>query len=571
MSEELWVEYKTAKETFKSKVSIEGCVDVDDFIKKIRKEPQLGIPKDFKVTLCTPSGMAIEINESSSSLLPGNSFTNPHHVQVSAPLPVSVKPAPDMELTKFWDSLHGMEPENGFLKFYDGLDLLPETMKELYIRKAYEDLFRIICNNLDSENESKKQFHRMAITGTPGTGKSMFLFYILWRLANMKTTKTVILRRQMNHERIYVFQNDGCWIASYGTDIQMFLNDPTTWYLTDDLEPPPDVVEAITILVSSPAKKSYSKFLRYSYAPPLHYLPIWSIEELKLAAKSYLKSPEEVEKRLNLIGGIPRNVLEKNEDLEGLIKEAIGEMSLDRLILIGRGEETPEDQIGHRIVHFDVEPPCYTRRSMIMASEYVKNKVLEKYIGSREEELKHFLATCKRMTFMTSVCGNLFEAYAHKKLSTGGEFLVRSLDEDREWKMKLSPTKLKIFSFLSECKESDTYYRPLNDNYAGIDSLILDVGYFQVTMSLDHGITTESIKKIKRVLKMGKFYFVVPSTSYREFKKQRCIGGATNKEKEVVEQYALSISLEPNFALWLSGIDSERNPKVLTQAREMIE
>jgi hypothetical protein len=424
MPKNLWVEYRTAEKTSKSKVSMEGCVDVDDFIKKIKQESQLGIPKDSEVTLCTSFGATIDVKESPCSLLPGNTPENPLHVQVSAPLPVSVKLAPDTDLTKLWDSLHGMKPENGFLKFYDELDLLPETMKELYIRKAYEDLFQIICNNLNSENETKKRIHRMAITGTPGTGKSMFLFYILWRLANMEAPKTVILRRQMNHESIYVFQNDGCWIASSNADIRMFLNDPTTWYLTDDLQPPPNVVKAITILVSSPMKKYYSKFLEYSSVPLLHYLPTWSLEELKRVADVYSIPLEEVENRFNLIGGIPRYVLEKNVDLEEHIKKAIRKMSLHRLIPIALGEGALDDQIGHQIVHFKVEPPCYTQFSMIMASEYVKNKVLEKYIGSRKEELKHFFAMCKRMTFMTSVCGNLFEAYAHGKLSVGKELLM---------------------------------------------------------------------------------------------------------------------------------------------------
>ena len=53
----------------------------------------------------------------------------------------------------------------------------------------------------------------MAITGTPGTGKSVFLFYILWRLANGETTKTVILHRNSDFGRIYVFQNDGSWMT----------------------------------------------------------------------------------------------------------------------------------------------------------------------------------------------------------------------------------------------------------------------------------------------------------------------------------------------------------------------
>jgi hypothetical protein len=59
--------------------------------------------------------------------------------------------------------------------------------------------------------------------------------------------------------------------------------------------------------------------------------------------------------------------------------------------------------------------------------------------------------------------------------------------------------------------------------------------------------------------------------SYREFKKQRYIGGTTSKGKEVVEQYVLSIPLEPSFALWLSGIDPGRNPLVSAQEGGMIE
>jgi hypothetical protein len=116
-----------------------------------------------------------------------------------------------------------------------------------------------------------------------------------------------------------------------------------------------------------------------------------------------------------------------------------------------------------------------------------------------------------------------------------------------------------------ECKESNAYYRPLNYNYGGNDSFILDVGYFQITISLDYGVTTQSIKEIKEVLKMDNFYFTAPITSYKRFEEQRCIRSTTSKGKEMIEQYVLSISLEPNFALWLSRVDPERNPKVLAQ------
>jgi hypothetical protein len=523
MSEKLWVEYKTEQKVYKHRISFEECDFVADFIEKLKSNTQFSVIKDFEVTLCTPFGEIIDVGESPLSLVPGNTPKNPLHVQVSASLPVSVKPAPDTELTKFWDSLHGMKPENGFLKFHNRLSLLPAKMKELYIRKAYKDLFQIIYNNLNSKNETKERLHRMAITGTPGTGKSMFLFYILWRLANRKTTETVILRRQVNHESIYVFQNNGCWIASYDTDIRMFLNDPTTWYLTDALRPPPNIVEAITILVSSPSEKYYSKFLDYLPVPPLHYLPIWSLKELKLAAKSYSISLEEVEERFGKIGGIARFVLEKNVDLEAKINEKINKLLSDTIMLmLPTSEGLKEKKISHRLVHFKVEPPCYTKYESVMASEYV----MKKYARAREERqeqlTKSVLAFFQNIPFVASCIGNMFERYAHQKLSEGGEFLVRSLDDESENLVSFPARMSYTFQTLSECTNPNLYY-VAKAAFPCIDSLVLKTGYFQMTVSMKHDIN-EKMKEIKSKMKMDNFYFVVPHTHYKEFKKQRILG-----------------------------------------------
>ena len=52
-------------------------------------------------------------------------------------------------------------------------------MKTLYIRKAYEDLFTIIWKNLEDKENDEGKITGMAITGTPGIGKSMFLILYL--------------------------------------------------------------------------------------------------------------------------------------------------------------------------------------------------------------------------------------------------------------------------------------------------------------------------------------------------------------------------------------------------------
>ena len=134
-------------------------------------------------------------------------------------------------------------------------------------------------------------------------------------------------------------------------------------------------------------------------------------------------------------------MLERDEDVNEVIKEAIEKLMLPRLIPIALGEGTSDGQISHQIIHSNVEPHYYTRHTMIMASEYVENTILRRDIGAREERLKSFIAACKGLTFMTSVCGPLFEPYANQKVSAGGggEFLMRSWDKEREWKLKCVP------------------------------------------------------------------------------------------------------------------------------------
>ena len=98
----------------------------------------------------------------------------------------------------------------------------------------------------------------------------------------MEAEGAVILHRRADLGLIYVFQKDGGRIALDSRDICSLLRDPDTWYLTDTLLPPPGPQKAITILVSSPSEEYYSEFLKCSHVAPLHYLPTWSLDELKL-------------------------------------------------------------------------------------------------------------------------------------------------------------------------------------------------------------------------------------------------------------------------------------------------
>ena len=117
MPQGLWVEHKTDIKTCIAWIPIKKYQFIGQIIRKVKKDTQLAIPKNAKITLYGPSGTAISPTELISVLIPGNSFTTPLRVQVSALPLATTKPASDAEPTSFWNSLHGMKLENGFLKF----------------------------------------------------------------------------------------------------------------------------------------------------------------------------------------------------------------------------------------------------------------------------------------------------------------------------------------------------------------------------------------------------------------------------------------------------------------------
>ena len=374
MSQNLWVEYEADEERYISRVSSEDCKDVDDFIKKIRNEPQLCIPKNIHITLYGPSGVAIEADKFISSLLTGNSSENPLRVQVSMPSPATTKAGFDAELTLFWNSLREISNKDGFLHFPIRPCFLPTQMKAIYIRKAYEDLFTLICNNLHPENPKKRR-HRITITGTPGIGKSVFLFYILWRLANEEAAKTVVLCRESDNGRIYVFQNDGCWRTHELYEAIMFLKDPSSWYLTDSPESRPAEVGATTIWVTSLRRRD-RMVDKYIQCVLPYYLPVWTLEELKLSAFLYSRDLQWIKERYDLIGGIPRFVLERKNDLKISVKHAISIVVMCKLSELPSGGEYDEGKIGHFIIHCRVNS-TYSNYSPMFSSSYVRDLVLE--------------------------------------------------------------------------------------------------------------------------------------------------------------------------------------------------
>jgi hypothetical protein len=111
-----------------------------------------------------------------------------------------------------------------------------------------------------------------------------------------------------------------------------------------------------------------------------------------------------------------------------------------------------------------------------------------------------------------------FGAYAHQKLIEEGKSIGRSLEAREECESKLPIMEICRFFNVSDCVDPKLYYVPWFSNHPCINSVILNKGYFQMTLTLKHDITKNSMKEIGDELKMDKFYFIIPHTIYGDFR-----------------------------------------------------
>jgi hypothetical protein len=393
MSQSLWVEYRTEDSVQICKVSINDCILIKDLIWKIRGTPKLSVPKDFPLTLHGPSGTIINADDCPSSLISGNSQDTPIHVRVSVPLPVIEEQARNSALTSFWNSLRELSDEDGFLHFPVIPEFFPEGMKSIYVREAYRNMFKIIWKYVyPAPNE--KRHHRIPIAGTPGIGKSVFLFYVLWRLARAGINN-VVLDRGKDLKCNYVFRTDGCWVTSNFTESIEVLNDRNSWLLIDSHKSLSLLEKPITIYMTWPAKIYYRLFPASPGTTLLHFLPPWSLDELKKAAPLYSRDLKMVEARWHKIGGIPRFVLERETDLEQLVENAFEKLNFPKLKLVSILEVSEEDEILLLILHFFPDDSDYLRTTPRFAVPSISRMACDRLPGNAtEDEMKDFLRHC---------------------------------------------------------------------------------------------------------------------------------------------------------------------------------
>ncbi|ORY42313.1 hypothetical protein BCR33DRAFT_718472 [Rhizoclosmatium globosum] len=453
-------------------------------------------------------------------------------------------------MKEFWISLSSLVPVNDSLIFNPAPVFCNELPTQFIIRKSYVDIFQIISDKVrDDVKLQGRGTSGFAITGNLGIGKSVFLFYLMWRL-RAQGVKTIVLHRAKDGSNIFVFSETGCFIFTDLNDVKRtYLYDKNTWYLTDTLPNGPCAVSAITVVVASPARKHYKEFLKFWKSHPLLYLPVWNPSELLLARKLYDVSAEDVETRFHLIGGIPRFVFDKFEDLDETIQFAVGRLSIEKFEMIVGGNLDKEDEISHLIIHYSITEK-YKFASVQFASEYVIAQTLEIFISHQQSKLHSFLLASEGEKLVASLRGNLFEAYAHRQLVKGGTFQVRSLDNNVETTLFVPPLTMVPFKNIEDCVDVNVLYTAARKNYPCIDSLIPYVGLLQMTVSRSHGVKMVELKKAVEDSNLKSLFFVVPHTRYIAYPKQNLLTTDSKVAKRTepalnnLQQFVLSIDVQ---------------------------
>ena len=178
-----WVKFGGSNAT---QVSTQGCLNVDDFIKAVKKELQIPNP---------PQEISISLIEGGKALDPDDSV--PLQNTAKTPLYISVteslftrSPIFTHCQIPFYNKIHSASESDGWISFEETIP--SSSLNELYTRNSYQIIVSSISQGYQKiASTSKHGVYKAIITGTPGIGKSLFMIYLLWKL--LKEGKRVLL------------------------------------------------------------------------------------------------------------------------------------------------------------------------------------------------------------------------------------------------------------------------------------------------------------------------------------------------------------------------------------------
>lgn len=449
--------------------------------------------------------------------------------------------------------------------------------EDLFVRQAYKDLYQEIMLKF-LESPRNRGWKRMVVTGTSGIGKSAFLVYFTIRLlaASSDDNPSIVVFHEKGGSKCYVF--GGVSTLRYGDieDFRPFLDLRETWYLVDSA-PRPQLVEAKTIISVSP-KTLYSEVDQYQEidkrVPWRYYMAPWILEELEQCRGEIrgfqAVSKEFMEQLYDLIGGVPRYVLEKPKDVLSLdpddlagakdsayerVRQAIDSVKdpLKLMQCFRQGKDSLE--FSSRLLHR-------------WPSDDHKNFRLEWASAHVAEEVSKSLQDAAWKSILKSLVtdgngaakGVMFETYVQHIFRKGDcQFQIKNLEDGTVQDFDI-PANPRVGWFKEiPALSAGSLQIPKQCNYACVDLLLAPRHLFQITVSKKHDIKgppfSDLLDDLIRQNWIGssgeaQLIFVVPTEIYKDFRAQKYLTSAGDVYKRLpkqirrVKQFVLNIDLE---------------------------
>jgi hypothetical protein len=422
-------------------------------------------------------------------------------------------------------------------------DNMPSTtLNKLYIRESYRTI----------ESNFKPRMHgklKIIIVGTPGIGKSLFLFYLLWKLVVKEGKRVLIMYGALN---VYYDGKGGVFsletipsAANYS-----FWNNESLWCLFDAKGKNEAYLGKIpydrcNFILSTFPRQGLINDFKKSYAPQYFYMPLWNQTELEAIAPMFPHVSENVWRdRYDVLGGIPRNVLEDTtRNPTQMLEAACTDCTLeDCMKKVGLDSTISEkSNVIHSLIHITSMSP-YTESSVCYASKTALSIIVKSKGLEAKRKMRDLLEASEGNPLTASLCGYIFEAYAIELLEKGGSFQCRQLVHGNK-KQKPTETTLEIKGSKKQYADSVTSNQKLNHLYVpntrcyeDIDAWIPGVGAFQMTVGKKHEIKGNAKNDLEilgqQVKGANKLYWLLPPLYYSTF---------TKKSPKDIDQYAVLI------------------------------
>ena len=312
------------------------------------------------------------------------------------------------------------------------------TYEKILIRACYKELYE---NLIESQLNSRKV--RATIIGTPGIGKSTFLFYALFCLNNLGYT--VLFQHFQLGDENFIYSSPNATLLN-GADI----NTKKVVVLCDTVKP---ALPFQTILVTSPRRDEIFNEFKKTHRKVFHTMPIWSETEVKEMIQNlpqYQERSKEYMARFNYFKGVPRTifVFPLTASLIANLEEEVKSMvdacaEIEKVFTYSKLKSlnTPPD--AHSLVHM-IPNPGLESFTYHFASPKVAFIMAEKLKGDNLANLGNAIQFL-RTKGVGSLAGDLFEPYAFFYLENGGEVPIRNLTDGSEATvLKFKPQQKKV-------------------------------------------------------------------------------------------------------------------------------